>query len=75
LEIKKNALSLQRWLAFIAVGVVVLLIALHLAGNIWFLLMGGLAFFLGATDFGRQCPLLLSMHHLYARIQEKKLEQ
>jgi hypothetical protein len=34
----------------------------------------GLAIFLGVTNFGRQCPLILSIHHLYYRMKKTKKE-
>jgi len=38
----------------------------------YFLLAGSIAaLFLGVTDFGRQCPLILSMRHLAYRIRAK----
>jgi hypothetical protein len=54
------------------VGVIVLMIFLSGIYGSVLLLMLGLAFlFLGATDFGRQCPLILSVRHLVYRIQSK----
>jgi hypothetical protein len=37
----------------------------------WSLALGLLAMFLGVTDFGRQCPLILSMRHLAYRLRSK----
>ena len=38
----------------------------------YYLLAGSVAaLFLGLTDFGRQCPLILSMRHLAYRIRAK----
>ena len=36
------------------------------------LALGLLSLFLGVTDFGRQCPLLLSLRHLAYRWKSKK---
>jgi len=35
------------------------------------LALGLLALFMGATDFGRQCPLILSVRHLAYRIRSR----
>jgi len=32
--------------------------------------LAALGFFAAATDFGRQCPLLLSLRHLLARMRK-----
>ena len=37
----------------------------------WLLTLGLIALFLGVTDFGRQCPLILSARHLAYRIRSK----
>ncbi len=36
------------------------------------IVFGGFGLFLAATDFGRQCPLLLSFRHLLARIRHRR---
>lgn len=59
--------------ALIAVGLVdglLFLVGLHTSGML--LAPGLLALFLGVTDFGRQCPLLLSLRHLSSRWKSKK---
>jgi hypothetical protein len=71
MEIQKSKMSLQRWMLFIAAGIAFLLFVFHVTGNTCVFLLGGLAFFFGVTDFGRQCPLLLSVHHILARIRKK----
>jgi 1,4-dihydroxy-2-naphthoate octaprenyltransferase len=70
-QIQKSKISSQRWSAFIFAGVAVLLFALHIGADNWILALAGVGFFLGITDFGRQCPLLLSVHHLLARLRKK----
>jgi hypothetical protein len=38
----------------------------------YYLMAGSVtALFLGVTDFGRQCPLILSMRHLAYRVRSK----
>lgn len=72
METQKRNISLQRWIVFVAAGFALLLFVLHRTENLCVFLLGGLAFFFGVTDFGRRCPLFLSVQHLYARIQKKK---
>jgi hypothetical protein len=55
-------------------GIGMLGIALFFLGSPggYFLLIGSAAaLFLGLTDFGRQCPLLLSVRHVLYRIKSK----
>jgi len=40
-------------------------------GSGWSFALGLFALFLGMTDFGRQCPLILSVRHLAYRIRSK----
>jgi hypothetical protein len=50
-------------------------IVLFLLGNprSYYLLIGSAAaLFLGLTDFGRQCPLILSVQHLLYRMKSKR---
>jgi hypothetical protein len=59
-------------------GIGFLGIVLFLLGNprSYFLLIGsGAALFLSVTDFGRQCPLILSARHLLYRMKPKKQSQ
>jgi hypothetical protein len=59
-------------------GIGILGIVLFLLGSprSYFLLIGsGAALFLGVTDFGRQCPLILSVRHLLYRMKSKKQSQ
>ncbi|MCX6132306.1 MAG: hypothetical protein NTU47_00720 [Ignavibacteriales bacterium] len=54
------------------VGVILALMFLvGVRGSGWFLTFGLLALFMGVTDFGRQCPLILSVRHLAYRISSK----
>lgn len=71
MEIQKRKISLQQWIAFIITGIAVLLFIIHNGTDAWMLALAGVGFFLGVTDFGRQCPLLLSVHHILARIRKK----
>jgi hypothetical protein len=70
-QFKKNSITLRRWLAFIAAGVVFLLLVFHIAYSSWFLLAGIAALFFGVTDFGRQCPLFMSVQHMLAQMRKK----
>ncbi len=49
----------------------ILLFLLRIPGGYFLLVGSGAAVFLGVTDFGRQCPLILSVHHLAYRIRSK----
>jgi hypothetical protein len=42
-----------------------------ISGSVWLLMLGLFALFLGITDFGRQCPLILSVRHLAYRMRSK----
>jgi hypothetical protein len=49
----------------------IVLFLLGMPGS-YYLLAGSIAaLFLGVTDFGRQCPLILSARHLVYRIRSK----
>jgi hypothetical protein len=55
-------------------GVGVALVLIYVSGvdrSGWLLTLGLLSLFLGATDFGRQCPLILSVRHLAYRIKSR----
>jgi hypothetical protein len=59
-------------------GIGILGVILFLLGNprSYYLLIGSVAaLFLGVTDFGRQCPLILSAQHLLYRIKSKRQSQ
>jgi hypothetical protein len=59
-------------------GIGILGIILFLLGipRNYFLLIGsGAALFLGVTDFGRQCPLILSVQYHLNRIKSKRQSQ
>jgi len=52
------------------VGMILALVGLSaISGSGWFLTVGLFVLFLGITDFGRQCPLILSARHLAHRIR------
>jgi hypothetical protein len=56
----------------ISVGVILGLMFLSgVSGRGWLLTLGLFALFLGITDFGRQCPLILSLRHLAYRMRSK----
>ncbi len=59
-------------------GIGILGIVLFLLGSpgSYYLLIGSTAaLFLGLTDFGRQCPLFLSVRHLVYRMKSKRHSQ
>jgi len=59
-------------------GIGILGIILFLLGSprSYYLLIGSAAaLFLSLTDFGRQCPLILSVRHLLYRMKSKKQSQ
>ncbi|MCX6142099.1 MAG: hypothetical protein NTZ35_02665 [Ignavibacteriales bacterium] len=59
---------------YVLIGVGVVLALMFLSGgsgSVWFLVLGLIALFLGITDFGRQCPLILSVRHLAYRLRSK----
>jgi hypothetical protein len=59
-------------------GIGILGIILFLIGSprSYYLLIGSVtSLFLGITDFGRQCPLILSARHLLYRMKSKKQSQ
>ena len=68
----KNRISIQRWISFIIGGLAVLFFALLRDAYPWMAVLAGAGFFLGLTDFGRRCPLLLSVPHHLARIRKKE---
>ena len=45
------------------------------SGNYYLLIGSAAALFLGLTDFGRQCPLFLSVRHVFHRMKSKKESQ
>jgi hypothetical protein len=54
------------------IGVILALMFLGgVSGSGWMLTLGLFALFLGITDFGRQCPLILSVRHLAYRVRSK----
>ena len=53
----------------------VLLFLLGCPGRYYILAMSLLVLFLGFTDFGRQCPLMLSVQHHLNRMKLKKQPQ
>ena len=55
------------------IGVILTLMGFSgVSGSGWLLVLGPFALFLGITDFGRQCPLILSVRHLAYRIRSKR---
>jgi hypothetical protein len=72
---RQNKLSLSRKLVFGLSGFLVfLLIAEIVSGKLLFA-VSLIALFLGFTDFGRQCPLLLSLQYHITRIKSKNKNQ
>lgn len=59
---------------FLLNGLGVIDVLMFLAGihsSVMLLALGFLAMFLGITDFGRQCPLILSVRHIAYRLRSK----
>jgi hypothetical protein len=55
------------------IGVLGIILFLLGSPRSYYLLIGAAAaLFLGLTDFGRQCPLILSVQHLLYRMKSKK---
>lgn len=50
----------------------VLLFLLGIRGGYYLFAGSAAVLFLGVTDFGRQCPLILSVRHLAYRIRSKR---
>ncbi|HUI30306.1 MAG TPA: hypothetical protein VLX91_08815 [Candidatus Acidoferrales bacterium] len=71
MSILKNHISLRRLFAFIAAGIAAVLVIIDAVQSVWLYLAGLAALFLGVTDFGQRCPLLLSVRYLYARIRKR----
>ncbi|MGD0590075.1 MAG: hypothetical protein ABSA44_04665 [Bacteroidota bacterium] len=58
------------------IGILGIVLFLLESPRSYFLLIGsGVALFLGVTDFGRQCPLILSVRHLLYRMKSKRQSQ
>ena len=51
------------------IDVLMFLAGIHSSGML--LALGVFAMFLGITDFGRQCPLILSARHIATRLRSK----
>ena len=66
-----HASSFRRLALLVLAGISVLLYATGIFPSPWSLVIGILAFFLGVTDFGRQCPLILSARSLLSRMRSK----
>lgn len=73
MAILQTRISPQRRIAFITAGIIILLIVFNVVRVIW-ICLAGVVLILAVTDYGRRCPLLLSLHYLYARIQKKSQE-
>jgi hypothetical protein len=58
------------------IGIIGIIIFLLGSPRSYYLLIGSVAvLFLGVTDFGRQCPLILSVRHLLYRMKSKRQSQ
>jgi hypothetical protein len=76
--LKGNQMQQRIILINVLKGIGILGIILFLLGSprSYYLLIGSAAaLFLGITDFGRQCPLILSARHLLYRMKSKKQSQ
>ena len=72
MHIFKPGISRQRWIAFIVAGGAGAAFAAVDGIQRLMFIIAALGLFLGITDFGRQCPLVLSLQHIVARIRKKK---
>jgi hypothetical protein len=70
-QTKQNKLSLYRKLVFGLSGVLFVLIITGVINGIFPIAGLILMLFLGVTNFGRQCPLLLSLRNYINRIKTK----
>jgi hypothetical protein len=58
------------------IGIIGIILFLLGSPRSYYLLIGSVAvLFLGVTDFGRQCPLILSVRHLLYRMKSKRQSQ
>jgi hypothetical protein len=69
-----NKLSLNRKLVFGLSGVLLFVFITEIAAGKLLLAVSIIALFLGFTNFGRQCPLLLSLHYHINRMKSKNKE-
>jgi hypothetical protein len=67
----ENHITFRRGLSFAIAGAAAILVILNIIGSLWIYLIGAAALFLGVTDFGRRCPLVLSIRYLYARRRKR----
>jgi hypothetical protein len=70
----QNKLSLSRILVFGFSGFLLFLLITEIVSGKLLLAVSIIAVFLGFTDFGRQCPLLLSLQYHINRIKLKTKE-
>jgi Na+/H+ antiporter NhaB len=68
----QNKLSLNRKLVFGLSGVLLFFIITEIAAGKLLLAVFIITLFLGFTNFGRQCPLLLSLQYHINRMKSKK---
>jgi TRAP-type uncharacterized transport system fused permease subunit len=70
----QNKLSSNRKLVFGLSGVLLFLFIAERAAGKLLLTLSIIALFLGFTNFGRQCPLLLSLQYRINRMKSKNKE-
>jgi hypothetical protein len=70
----RNKLSLSRKLIFGLSGVLIFLLITEIVSGKLLFAVSFIALFLGVTDFGRQCPLLLSVQYHVHRVTSKTKE-
>jgi hypothetical protein len=70
-QTEQNKLSLYRKLVFGLAGVIFVLIFMEIFRGIFALAGLIILLFLGVTNFGRQCPLFLSLRNHINRIKTK----
>ncbi len=71
MEIQKQKFSHQRWAALAVGGIAGMVFTMQVGAQLLLGVLAGTALFLGITDFGRQCPLLISLRQVLVRIRKK----
>jgi hypothetical protein len=71
MKIRKSNISFNRWLMIIIGGIAALLFVMNVYASKWLVVIAAIGLTLGITNFGRQCPLMLSLHYILARLKKK----
>jgi len=72
---RQNKLSFSRKLVFGLAGILIILFITKIAAGTFLVVGSIIAVFLGFTNFGRQCPLLLSLQYHINRMKSKTNNQ